>query len=574
MRPETLEFQALSEAILSARLQTDAGLVDDWVYTDEDGLEALHVLLLESEDDHRRHVRMVWPDLTGKWFMGEPKRPWPLYGLMELAVGQRVYVCQSEAAVQEARRAGLTATTCALGHNGVGSSDWTPLGGRDLVILPNNDESGRTFARRVAAALDRLPSRSELRVLQLPGLSLHGDLIEFGLKLRPAAPADIGDRIEALVERTPEFELVRGLSARRRPAAALPSALRSARLADLRPATVRWLWPGRIPLGKLSLLFGGPGEGKSLIAADLAARVSTGAAWPDGGGAAPGGAVLLLCGQDALGDMVRPRLDRAGADLARVTALGAPGPAAGAGRISLAGAMERALAAQRAAGCAVRLALIDPVSGFLGGDVCAAMAELSAVAERSGVAVVMVTGLGRGHAGLQRPAALGGGALLSAAQLAWLATPDDRDPGRRLLLPAKCNLGDRSPGLAYRVAGGTVQWEPAAVAVGPEEVMQARRRRKSGPPADKQAQAARWLQDRLAAGPACIGGPDSGVGAEGAGDEPTDSLRRQGRAAGFSYTTLRRAYFAVNAVSERCPKTGRFYWRLQSQGTAGPKAGV
>ncbi len=40
MRPETLEFQALSEAILSARLQTDAGLVDDWIYTEEGGLEA------------------------------------------------------------------------------------------------------------------------------------------------------------------------------------------------------------------------------------------------------------------------------------------------------------------------------------------------------------------------------------------------------------------------------------------------------------------------------------------------------------------------------------------------------
>jgi hypothetical protein len=44
---------------------------------------------------------------------------------------------------------------------------------------------------------------------------------------------------------------------------------------------VRWLWPGRIPIGKVTLLVGDPGLGKSLVALDVAARVSRGAAWPD-----------------------------------------------------------------------------------------------------------------------------------------------------------------------------------------------------------------------------------------------------------------------------------------------------
>jgi len=101
MREEPLEFEKLREAVISAQIQTGATLVAEWVYEDQDGLEAFRVLELESEDDHRRHVQMVWPELDGpRWFMGEPKRPWPLYGLMELPVGQRVYICQSESAVQ------------------------------------------------------------------------------------------------------------------------------------------------------------------------------------------------------------------------------------------------------------------------------------------------------------------------------------------------------------------------------------------------------------------------------------------------------------------------------------------
>jgi hypothetical protein len=86
MREETLEFQKLRKAVISAQLQAGGKPVAEWVYEDEDGPEALRILELESEDDHRRQVR---PDLDGpRWFMGEPKRPWP--GLMVLPAGAGV----------------------------------------------------------------------------------------------------------------------------------------------------------------------------------------------------------------------------------------------------------------------------------------------------------------------------------------------------------------------------------------------------------------------------------------------------------------------------------------------------
>src|SRR5579864_6226063 len=51
---------------------------------------------------------------------------------------------------------------------------------------------------------------------------------------------------------------------------------------DIEPAPTEWLRPGRIPLGHLTLLAGDPDAGKSLVTLDMAARVSTASAWPDG----------------------------------------------------------------------------------------------------------------------------------------------------------------------------------------------------------------------------------------------------------------------------------------------------
>jgi RecA-family ATPase len=97
-----------------------------------------------------------------------------------------------------------------------------------------------------------------------------------------------------------------------------------------------WLWPGRIPLGTLTLLDGDPGLGKSLLALDLVARVTRGAAMPDGDAGGPEGAVdgagggaegaveggaVLLSAEDDLAATVRPRLRAAGADLQRVLAV-------------------------------------------------------------------------------------------------------------------------------------------------------------------------------------------------------------------------------------------------------------
>jgi hypothetical protein len=90
-------------------------------------------------------------------------------------------------------------------------------------------------------------------------------------------------------------------------------------LAEVQSHPVQWLWEGRVPCGRVTLLDGEPGSGKSLLALDLAARVSRGAAMPLSRVKPPGPAdVLLFNDDDSLGDTVRPRLETAGADLTRI----------------------------------------------------------------------------------------------------------------------------------------------------------------------------------------------------------------------------------------------------------------
>ena len=80
---------------------------------------------------------------------------------------------------------------------------------------------------------------------------------------------------------------------------------------------LRWLWPRRIPLGKLTLIAGDPGLGKSLVTIDIAARVSKGSGFPDGAPCEPGD-VIILSAEDDAEDTIRPRLDAAGADVSRI----------------------------------------------------------------------------------------------------------------------------------------------------------------------------------------------------------------------------------------------------------------
>src|ERR1700757_1399424 len=87
---------------------------------------------------------------------------------------------------------------------------------------------------------------------------------------------------------------------------------------EVTPKSIRWLWPGYIPRGKLVEIIGDPDQGKSLIIACLTASITAGIPYPDGFSSNSIGNVIIISTEDDKEDTLRPRLEAAGADLARV----------------------------------------------------------------------------------------------------------------------------------------------------------------------------------------------------------------------------------------------------------------
>jgi hypothetical protein len=228
------------------------------------------------------------------------------------------------------------------------------------------------------------------------------------------------------------------------------------RLADVEPEPLTWLWRGRIPLRKLTVLEGDPGLGKSTIAFDLMARVSTGAPMPDGSPTEAGGGVILTA-EDGLGDTVRPRLDVAGADVDKIVAL--KGVRDQDGKLRIPTVEDIAALTRACEKVEAKIVVIDPLMAYLPSqrnswrdqDVRQALTPLAKMAEEIGVAVVAIRHLNKsvGTQAIYR----GGGSIgiVGAARSALLVAKDPEDHTRKVMACIKINLASPPPSLAYRI---------------------------------------------------------------------------------------------------------------------------
>jgi putative DNA primase/helicase len=231
----------------------------------------------------------------------------------------------------------------------------------------------------------------------------------------------------------------------------------SRRASEIQPEAIHWLWPQRIAQGKLCLIAGQPGLGKSQVTTDIAATV--------------------------------PRLEACGANLDRVHIIGAVHV--------MHSKRERpfylkhdleTLAEKLTASPDANLVVIDPISAYLGGinshnnaEVRSVLAPLAKLAAHHGVAVVCVTHLNKSSLSPDPLArVIDSTAFGAAVRTAFLIAKDKINPDRRLFLPLKSNVSRACSGLAFQIEPhilpsgietSRVSWEGRPVTVTAEEAL-------------------------------------------------------------------------------------------------------
>ncbi len=324
--------------------------------------------------------------------------------------------------------------------------------------------------------------------------------------------------------------------------------IRAYRLSEIPVETLRWLWKPYLPRGKLVLLDGDPGLGKSLVALDVAARLGRAADWPNGEPGDSPGATIFLNAEDAAADTVRPRAEAAGADLDRLVVVDRIDDRAPRLPDDVPALDE--LVREHAAA----LVVIDPILAFLPPSVAAnsdqcvrrALGRLAELAARTGAAVVLVRHLNKRASAPALHRGTGSTGIIAAARAGLLVAPHPLDPSLRILSVTKTNLADPPPSLGFRIRSDALG-RPVLDWLGPQAFTanQICRPETASVPVTPRDRAVIWLTAELAHGP-----------------RPATELYEAAARAGIPDRTLERAKKELRVQSHRVPrgKVTVSYW--------------
>ena len=318
-------------------------------------------------------------------------------------------------------------------------------------------------------------------------------------------------------------------------------------MADIEPREVGWLWPNRIAAGRLTLVIGVPGAGKSFFSCDLASRISTGTPFPDGA-SCERGSVVLVTQEDDPHDTIRPRLnahhpawgsdpDAVDRDMRRINLLKGVNFVDGDGKkgeriftLADVDALEQAI--ETVPDC--KLVILDPIGDYLGSktdahrdnEVRSVLVPLTRMAERHGVAMLAVQHTRKATASHADDLGLGSRAFTGMARSVWHLRTDTEDEQRRLLVAGKNNLAASQTGLAFSIQGegrnAAVCWEDDPVLLTANELLAKESGKDTGPSVVDECVS--WLRDKLAHG-----------------EMPAGEIKKQSAADGFKDRTFRRA---------------------------------
>ncbi|MEI7947177.1 MAG: hypothetical protein WCJ02_10785, partial [bacterium] len=205
-------FLTLDEAIESVRLSLGKALHQElrtttrYMYQDNSGTDVFAVLRFDPVEGGPKSYR-PFHSSDGGWCIGDPEGLLPLYNLRKVTTSTgRIYVVEGEKCADLCNGLGFTSTTSAHGSQSAGKTDWSPLAGRDVVIIPDNDEPGKMYAADVARNLTMLTPPARVRIVSLPDVTESGsDIVDYRKLHEKKSSEELRQMIEALAENTPEW---------------------------------------------------------------------------------------------------------------------------------------------------------------------------------------------------------------------------------------------------------------------------------------------------------------------------------------------------------------------------------
>jgi len=319
-------------------------------------------------------------------------------------------------------------------------------------------------------------------------------------------------------------------------------------MSEIEPERVDWFWDRRIPLGKVTMLDGDPGLGKSTILYDLAARVTVGKPLPDGQPLKKGGA-LVVSMEDGAADTIVPRFLAAGGDPKMAKIIGSEHP------LVIPDDVDRLERAVRQAGA--RFVAVDPVMSFLADNVNTnsdqqvrrALQPLVDMAERTGAAVVLCRHLNKSGGGVTIYRGQGSIGFIGIARSGLMAGEHPDREGEFILAGAKGNLSEKPDSLAYRIVGAaTADGIPTArieylgrTEVSADQMNNAAHDEERG----ARSEAKEFLRDVLRAGPV-----------------PSKQIKKEANEADISWRTVERAKTDLKVQTYKDGESGRWMWTL------------
>jgi AAA domain len=321
---------------------------------------------------------------------------------------------------------------------------------------------------------------------------------------------------------------------------------------------IDWLWHPFIPKGMITLMCGDKAVGKSSLAIDVAARISTGRAWPrfgdDDEARALQGSVIILCKENDISRIIRPRLEAAGADLRRIHTLGyeVPDDPEQIDPLERLDTTVKDLQRQVSEIGDVRFIYIDPITDYISkidmyrdDQVRSLLNPLGRLASQHDLAILCILHLNKKTDLPAKYRGLGSVAFRNVSQSTLMVALNNDMPGERYMAQDAANLCAETRSVSFSMISAghyhRIDWGPDWEDADIDAIMTDKRQQ------TRQQQAEKMLREWLA---------DGAV--------PVKDLQRLAKEQGISWRTMTSAKNQIDVVSDK-PKgqlNGPWSWRL------------